>query len=917
PKHQHTPVRPLPRPHPNTDTQALAQRRGSANVRLGNNAPASARMRRLSAGLRPHNPETARKLKLWHAHYSAQNELLAESPPPQLYESCGDLPTDDVFAKPTASGSDTKLFRQLAAVVEPAGESLQLGGASELPPRDAQLAGEVARIMDEISRLAHGDSPTTRVAEPNEPVAAAKPTEPVERLERTPRRSQPRTLYPPLEPQRLVKPVASASGKNHDTSPENRPPEVAKAGRSPAEFFASLRRPSMPVSSPLKRTQSSGGPARAPSRPLATRPSPTDAAEASDDVPTEPEPDSDGEGDGTNEAPVLVTPKTPSTRPTTLVATPSGARKSVRFGPALSPEVFDAHAPPSTPLRRGTPMPIARASSILRMAAAAAGSVEHPTPRPAPPQLVFRSLLQPRMTRRKEVHRCLAALAALDEQPAECVVQPVQLKRPADVLADAPAAELKTVDEPSRRRRSVRLAREGRRATLAAALPPPPLALPQSPALVVRTCAGVYSPIKAAAEAAVEAASLESLGDSRRARRERRRTAPAGSVRNPPLAADGDADGQRMFGDFGASIAAMAAALGEDVPVLPFAQPPGGDKRSGDACVQSSDSGEESDAALPLPEALSPMCEHPLGLADAMHMQLQLNDTEAEAEAEASSAMPVPVMRPTSAARLSSSETLLLEQARLQARLINPGDPDALDDARRSRRARRQTTSVLDTLSDADVPLPVQPLHTTPAAGMAAGSDDNDEGVLDTDDLLARRQRLRRMQERKRRRQTIAELKKRRSSWRGWMPANSPAGSPMRTADLLSSPPRSPSPEPRSRDPSAAIQPARSDAILTAHVPASSRSQPPFTSRPVLPPAQEDAVGSSGSSDASSSFASSLNGNFNTLNLRTSGMYPPPLWNSSSDTKPNSTGSAGAAGSMLAAASAEGSPTKRRRLADY
>ncbi|PIA13165.1 hypothetical protein COEREDRAFT_94738 [Coemansia reversa NRRL 1564] len=44
----------------------------------------------------------------------------------------------------------------------------------------------------------------------------------------------------------------------------------------------------------------------------------------------------------------------------------STARKSVRFGPPLSPELFDTHAPPSTPIRRGTPMQIARMSSILR-----------------------------------------------------------------------------------------------------------------------------------------------------------------------------------------------------------------------------------------------------------------------------------------------------------------------------------------------------------------------------------------------------------------------------------------------------------------------------------------------------------------------------------------------------------------------
>ncbi|KAJ1724926.1 antigen identified by monoclonal antibody Ki-67 [Coemansia erecta] len=1083
---------------PNTDSQLMAQRRaGQASARLGNNAPASARRldrRQLSAGagaagiVRPaRNPETARKLKLWHEHYSAAQahapasagsagsavDLRAESPPPQLYASNDDLdasgggggggtgldaPADDVFAGPSASGTATALFRQMTAVATTAEEPAML--QQQQPPRDTQLAGEVARIMDEINRLAHAAESPRRPADARSAEAPAERTQQQQRQQRRRSRSLPRALYPPLQPQRLAAKPAEAAraadgaayGSEDETSratvgvspsssyarsptllrqrqtesPENRPPGVAtvsaaaaasfaagvvaKGERSPAEFFARLRRPPgvQPASSssPLKRTVSSGGrPTRAMSRPLVIRPSlsdlgplAADAAEASDDVPTEPEPDSDGDGDGHGgghgggDEP-LVTPATPRTRsemPASLVATPS-ARKSVRFGPALSPEVFDARAPPSTPLRRGTPLPIARASSILRLSADA---VHPPTPHPAvrmasrisdqhqpqpqqqqqppPPQLVFRSLLQPRDTRRREVHRYLASLAALDEHPSAMPVPvsvsmplpasvplPLSLplpatpvKRPADaMLVDEPAVEIVEDGEPSRprRRRSVRLARgEGRRATLAvmAGTPvsrPSPLTLPQSPVLVVRTCAGVYSPIKEAAEAAVGAASADKPGDARKARRERRRTAPAGRVAassafkktsatiTTTSTTNGSSETLPRFGDFSASIAAMAAALGEDVPTLPFAQPKtdgGAKKPAADAHLESSDSGNESEpSALPLPESLSPLCEHPLGLADAMHMQLQLNDAplEPSASGDAASAMPVPAPRPASASRLSSSETLLLEQARLQARLINPGvDMDANadpDHVRRSRRSRRQTTSVLETLSDVDAASATQQLPAVSTTAVAADNDDTgDDGVLDTDDLLARRQRLRRMQERKRRRQTIAELKKRRSSWRGWMPAAaataSPANSPLRApADLLvSSPPRSPSPLPspemRSRDRSANYQAGLSDADLPVHVPASSRSQVPFASRAMSPRGEDDA----GNSEESSSFASSLNGNFNSLNLRTRGMYPPPLWNTSSNnSKHNPPGSL----DMAPPLGAEGSPTKKRRLADY
>ncbi|KAJ2880384.1 hypothetical protein FB639_002848, partial [Coemansia asiatica] len=492
----------------------------------------------------------------------------------------------------------------------------------------------------------------------------------------------------------------------------------------------------------------------------------------------------------------------------------------------------------------------------------------------------------------------------IDGPVIECSIEKTEV----DSLADFEGSLETCVNADSLvvkpRRRSVRLARKERRVTLDSvsqthraailiASPPasplsPLLPVASSPSLVVRTrvrpalspvvaiasASSVdisESPTKAkfiAATATRDAADTESqrAHKGRKERKERRRTAPVGfgfgfgfgrdrvSSAGPSSGSGSSFSAQQAgsgnfgaLGDIGASIAAMAAALGEDVPVMPFNRQSSGSadqgskgdekkkksknknkgKKKADSEALSESSGCEDsgmdDDALPLGDNLSPLNDHPpLGLADAMHMQLQLNekneqddnDDDDPAAADGSgglgeaaedldnklllSSSPISITRGA-----SSSELLLREQARVQARLINPGlgasnASSALDELRLSsdepsmrgsRRHRRRTAAVLEPLA-----LPT-----------AAVAEDNE---LDADDLVARRQRLRRLQERKRRRQTIAELKKRRSSWLGWMPSggNSASNSPLRGGAsssldnaqqlLLSSPPRSPSPSP-------------------------------------------------------------------------------------------------------------------------
>ncbi|ORX69150.1 hypothetical protein DL89DRAFT_172086 [Linderina pennispora] len=146
------------------------------------------------------------------------------------------------------------------------------------------------------------------------------------------------------------------------------------------------RRSAMPsMTSPLKRTWSSGGPFAAARRlcpeslsylppctgPMAVSNGQTTEGDSSDEVPTEPEPESESEDE--QPAPVAASNGRASqgllTRKRHHLTDDEGTppRKSVRFGPPLSPELFDTHEPPATPLRRGTPMQMAPgAASILR-----------------------------------------------------------------------------------------------------------------------------------------------------------------------------------------------------------------------------------------------------------------------------------------------------------------------------------------------------------------------------------------------------------------------------------------------------------------------------------------------------------------------------------------------------------------------
>ncbi|KAJ2805968.1 hypothetical protein H4R21_001061 [Coemansia helicoidea] len=200
--------------------------------------------------------------------------------------------------------------------------------------------------------------------------------------------------------------------------------------------------------------------------------------------------------------------------------------------------------------------------------------------------------------------------------------------------------------------------------------------------------------------------------------------------------------------DIGASIAAMAAALGEDIPAIlgskkELASVPLPEPSQEPSPVEEGEEEEEEE------EELQP-AEPPLGLAEAMHMSTDGAQHHTDDEADA-------VQTPVHPAPPSGSELLLAEQAELQSRLGGSADTTLLspelDDTparggkrKRELAQRRRTTGLED-------------LGTLPAG--AADSADED---CSTDDLLARRERLRRQQERRRRRQTVAELKRRRST---------------------------------------------------------------------------------------------------------------------------------------------------------
>ncbi|KAJ2879288.1 hypothetical protein H4R27_005396 [Coemansia aciculifera] len=380
----------------------------------------------------PRNPDTARKLKLWDAHYSGTmsvettSDIFAESPPSGLLDISQRLlaEPDDPFAASSTHGEGA--FERMAQSV---------GRGSEASVRrDPGVTAEVAKIMGQISQMAAQNKSPSRMTtplqsgrkRPRSPTDAAVSSSERRRsrsLERVQQPAGQRQMYPPLLPQKPASAGAAAYGSEDETSrgtvgvsPQstyNRSPTlqrqrqggsqsvvvqrskpIQRAGsttartpelqRTPAQFFSSLPRPvngsssvvgrraassgsPTPVaslSSPLKRTLSSNSncgarPPIMPPRPILP------ADDESEEVPTEPEPESESESDA--EPAAVVTPENRAGGRPLLLAQESMARKSVRFGPALSPEVFDVGAPPSTPLRRGTPMQMpARASSILR-----------------------------------------------------------------------------------------------------------------------------------------------------------------------------------------------------------------------------------------------------------------------------------------------------------------------------------------------------------------------------------------------------------------------------------------------------------------------------------------------------------------------------------------------------------------------
>ncbi|KAJ2641328.1 hypothetical protein GGF44_002172, partial [Coemansia sp. RSA 1694] len=666
----------------------------------------------------PRNPDTARKLKLWDAHYSAGNmsvestsDIFDESPPPGLLlnssssQHYSDAPppppppllpsSDDPFATngDSGGGSSAGAFERMALSVGRASASASEGSTR----RDPRVAAEVARIMGQINEIAAlGKSPSSL------PSAASAQSAPrVHKQQRRRSRSLDRPLpssssspgqktpaaaqlHPPLIPQ---KQQAAAYGSADETSRgtvgvspqstysrsptlqrqrqegaqpqpqpqptpvEKRPKPIVRA-QTPAQFFSSLPRPlahaqspaataarsrraassSGPgsaagattcLSSPLKRTLSSSSHCGSGIRPPSMLPRPVLLAEPpqqqqqqpvdddSEEVPTEPEPESESDAEPAKkkqpeeDPDPTAMPTTPENqrikRPLLLMAQASSTtRKSVRFGPALSPEVFDAGAPPSTPLRRGTPMQMparASSSSILRRVAS-------PTTRNASlaalplttsPSLL-RSLLTPRPTRRQDMHQYIASLAALTESPgiaageeveeggtadmevavAERVVEEVfdldraiddlvattdndAPKANGDIIVVVPAVDIESptvlgaspADRRQRRRRSVRLAINQRRATLDSPLRTTPIQdnSPTSSLIVKRSMSVLHrpnhkpvfeSPTKRPLHPPSPGVTLSLSAQ----RRDRRRTAP-------PV----------IGGDFAASMAQMAAAL--------------------------------------------------------------------------------------------------------------------------------------------------------------------------------------------------------------------------------------------------------------------------------------------------------------------------------------------------------------------
>ncbi|KAJ2816660.1 hypothetical protein GGI24_005657, partial [Coemansia furcata] len=364
------------------------------------------RQLRRRLGRTPRNPDTARKLELWEAHYSGSKstgclDIGEESPPPTLVASRQQSPadSDDPFAASASSGEERGVFERMA-------QSVGRGGA-EGARRDEGVSAEVARIMGQISDMARITT-TPLLSSRKRPRSPAEDggnerrrSRSLERMEgaarepkeRTPAGAagaraeygsedetsratlgvSPQSTYsrsPTLQRQRQGTPSAAAAATAAVVVQRSKPlqragslsaaraPE-AKRAPTPAVFYSSLPRPAYSSvgasrraasngsptrpagqSSPLKRTLSSNSAVatRRPPPPSALPPAlPASGSDDDDEeeVPTEPEPESDGE------PPAVAERTTPERKRPALATQESIARKSVRFGPALSPELFD------------------------------------------------------------------------------------------------------------------------------------------------------------------------------------------------------------------------------------------------------------------------------------------------------------------------------------------------------------------------------------------------------------------------------------------------------------------------------------------------------------------------------------------------------------------------------------------------
>ncbi|KAJ2805365.1 antigen identified by monoclonal antibody Ki-67 [Coemansia guatemalensis] len=291
--------------------------------------------------------------------------------------------------------------------------SSQKASSTEIPSEPLVRGVDSYGSEEETARATIGVSPTS-------PYSRSPTLEMQRRMEQarlTPvKRTAPPLYYGSLpRSARLSNSTRAASANANHTaqSPAMRTPtrKISRSGTATSSLSTgngrkagdSIPTKGLQLTSPLKRTLScsgqSSGPLRSramvirtvrPSMQATTNGSATartageDAGESSDEIPTEPEPssDSDVEESHRKQSPqqptmpsqtppahpsiAAVAAVTPHMRQILLKDVSSTARKSVRFGPPLSPELFDAQAPPSTPIRRGTPMQIARMSSILR-----------------------------------------------------------------------------------------------------------------------------------------------------------------------------------------------------------------------------------------------------------------------------------------------------------------------------------------------------------------------------------------------------------------------------------------------------------------------------------------------------------------------------------------------------------------------